>query len=414
MADSAQLTRKCLKLSDTTENLAMTDRISNLPDPLLSRILSFLPTKQAVLTSILSNRWKLLWTWVSNFDFDDRICAQQSEEIDDEEDHMSFPQFVSRVLLLCNSQPIKKFRLKCDSLNSNSFDVNTWVSTAITRKVEQLELSVSFKKDFELSHSLFTCKTIVGLKLNGGKGGSIILNVNSPVHFPFLKTLHLEEITYPDQDSFRRFFSGFQVLENLVVKEFYIMENAYADFEINLPNLLKAELDFFKDSSGWTLLLLKAVNGTTYLSLSALTTPIIGYKIAYFGSFPNLIHLKLGFECYDGWNLLKNFLNNSPKLEVLVIDKKQCNCDGISGYCYEWRCPQLVPTCLSSTLLTLTVKGYQSPEYELEFIGYILKSARVLKTITISCTYGFEEKFSILKKLASFPRRSRNCQLFFC
>ncbi|KAJ7950447.1 FBD-associated F-box protein [Quillaja saponaria] len=410
MADSAQLRRKRLKLSGTIENLAMTDRISNLPDHLLCQILSLLPTKQAVLTSILSNRWKLLWIWVSNFDFDDRICEQQRDKIDDKKDHMSFAQFVSRVLLLCNTRPIKKFHLKCDSLTSNSFDINTWVSTAIARKVEQLELSVSFDlvQNFELSHSLFTCKTIVGLKLNGGDGGSIILNVTSPVHFPFLKNLHLEEITYKNEDSFRRFFSGFQVLENLVVKAFYFMEDAYADFEINLPNLLEAELDFIQDNSDWTLLLLKAVTNTAYLSVSALTTTIIDYEIACFGpfpgSFPNLTRLKLGFDCYS-WNLLKIFLKKSPKLEVLVIDK----------VCFlkEWRCPQLVPTCLSSTLSTLTVKGYQSPEYVQEFIRYILRSARILKTITISSTSGSEEKFCILKKLASFPRSSRNCQLFF-
>ena len=37
------------------------DRISSLPDPLLTHILSFLPTKEAVHTCILAKRWIKVW-----------------------------------------------------------------------------------------------------------------------------------------------------------------------------------------------------------------------------------------------------------------------------------------------------------------------------------------------------------------
>ncbi|CAL1397273.1 unnamed protein product [Linum trigynum] len=49
------------------------DRLSSLPDEILSHILSFLKTKYAVGTAVLSRRWKDLWTRVSNLDLDYRL-----------------------------------------------------------------------------------------------------------------------------------------------------------------------------------------------------------------------------------------------------------------------------------------------------------------------------------------------------
>ncbi|KAF6171078.1 hypothetical protein GIB67_010946 [Kingdonia uniflora] len=42
------------------------DRISNLPDVVLHRIISLLPIKEAVATCVLSTQWKYLWISIDN------------------------------------------------------------------------------------------------------------------------------------------------------------------------------------------------------------------------------------------------------------------------------------------------------------------------------------------------------------
>lgn len=150
------------------------DRISKLPDSVLCHILSFLPTKYAVGTSILSTRWQCLWTCVATFQFNDELFDRGPRiNVNGEvEVNMSFTNFVNTVLLLSDVSCFEKFSLKLKSFHNLDI-LKAWISTAIKHNVQKLELRYSVGRNFyeeiptQLPRMLFHCKTLVNLRLGG-------------------------------------------------------------------------------------------------------------------------------------------------------------------------------------------------------------------------------------------------------
>ncbi|XP_058753692.1 putative F-box protein At1g32020 [Vicia villosa] len=183
------------KLKRLPASISTGDRISDLPDSILSHILSFLSTKLAVKTSILSKRWKPIWLSVPTFDmfrlFPDHVLDSVMQSRD--------PKL-----------PILLFRLKC--LEPKNFDI--LISSATQRGVQTLDLNpMCVPLKTKTLSDILNCKTLTVLKLT-----NIYINDEEvpQVDVSSIKTLHLDTVYFGGSEKhIISFFLAFPVVEEL-------------------------------------------------------------------------------------------------------------------------------------------------------------------------------------------------------
>ncbi|KAL0843470.1 hypothetical protein Bca101_016715 [Brassica carinata] len=193
------------------------DRISFLPDHLLCQILSDVPTKTAVVTSVVSTRWRTIWlsTPVLNLHTDDfpnftALASFISRFLDFSKDSSCLHKLK---LALRSERPIQelwKFALKCAYLDP-SYLITQWINNAV--KLQHLDIIFSYPWNAEMMPlSIYTCVTLVSLKLH-----SVSLADSEYVSLPCLKIMHLVDNVYASDAFLEKLISSCPVLEKLEV-----------------------------------------------------------------------------------------------------------------------------------------------------------------------------------------------------
>ncbi|ESQ52980.1 hypothetical protein EUTSA_v10017553mg, partial [Eutrema salsugineum] len=174
------------------------DMNNGLGDDTICHILSFLPTTEAALTSVLSKRWRNLFVLTPNLDLDDDHGGED------------FIDFVDRVLAVSSSSgdlPRKRrISIKCrKSIKDDTGHVTRWMIDVLKHGVQNLYIDVIADDVVLVPLEIFTCKTLVELKLAKGFEAMI---PGDDVFLPSLKTLCLHAVYF--------YNSGYCVLEKLV------------------------------------------------------------------------------------------------------------------------------------------------------------------------------------------------------
>ncbi|KAJ0239972.1 F-box domain-containing protein, partial [Hirschfeldia incana] len=194
-------------MSSQTVSMRSRDLISTMPDEVLGKILSLLPTKLAASTSVLSKRWRNLLSLVDTLDFSDDT---------DNNNPGGFSDFVDATLsLLSNSDSIvKSFSLSCTHANSR---LDGWIRTILERGFSELHLKTGSMHCIESQH--FTSNALVQLTLYGlfCFDALPVPHPRGGVFFPNLKTLNLVSVLFSDDNVFECLISGCPLLDVLLL-----------------------------------------------------------------------------------------------------------------------------------------------------------------------------------------------------
>ncbi|WZZ08857.1 hypothetical protein YC2023_094778 [Brassica napus] len=384
----------------------MMDRISNLSDDLLLKIFSYLPTKYVVTTTLLSKRWKSVWTMVPRFDFDDGFELDPSR-------YETFTNHVGRTMSLRTSPVLESLRFDVGPCCSTQ-DMVTWIRTGMVQGVHELEIfhteeHLKEHRPIKLPKSLYTYEKLEVLKLTY----SICLDVPVDVWLPSLKTLHLisvcKRLSVVDVCEEPNY--GLDGLHMTVINAPSLKYLNFVDYHDdlclceNMPEVVVANVKVVYNSPE------KLLGSIPSVKRLCLCLPA-SLLLSCFG-FYHLVHLELCAASRGWWDLLTWMLESSPKLKVLkicVCNELPCTTKSIRGH---WKGPSSVPECLMSHLHTFKWKNYNTKDEEKKIVAYILNNARQLKIVGISGSryYSKEERLKKLNELVSLPRASNSCQL---
>ncbi|KAK9715233.1 hypothetical protein RND81_06G151600 [Saponaria officinalis] len=431
------------------------DRISSLSDELLANILTFLPTLSAVRTSILSRRWRHLFTLTRNLSFNDGKYFDMASLTQCEERKMSFERFVYGVLALHRMSHIHKFSLILDdrSLKYDCSHLLAWITAAVQKGVQHLRLRI-WNHPNALPSCILNCQTLTVLRIYTS---GYDLSVPGVVCLPNLRTLHLRYIRFLDGDSVKRFFVACSQLNELALHycqlttdhvcvsatklqkldlcccsghvvidapNLAILSHVSTDFVgldvkhlrsllyvvvwhpiASMPPQVQALCDIVRGAVNARELILNQTN--ELLSLVKFLTVI--------GDNPTPTYSKL--ERLVLVSRKPHFDKSSPQLETVVFEEVSIylDCQGLiqkNDTEHELHSDvALAP--FSSNVRTITVYEFGGRKLELLLLKYLLENAGVLQKLILykDDTMEMQRELQVSKELLLLPKASTYCTI---
>ncbi|CAK8543177.1 unnamed protein product [Lathyrus sativus] len=367
------------------------DRISELPSNVIDAILGNLKVRDQVRTSILSTKWRYMWTSAPHLCFDDDFC-QRFLDLDDPYPVMY--KTITDVLMLHNG-PIHKFSVStyADSdFEINADNINMWIPF-MSRDIKHLELVTHCIFKDQIPDILFSCKELTYFKFSS-------FNLSIPPNFCDLKKLRELHLFCVEFES--------SALESLILGcpslgKLSIVQCTGCDYlVISSPSLKVLVLRFIYTKS----ICLEKANNLIDFSLTTYegrcfikSLP----KIKRFSltncekyediippmlrasSFSSLEYLKL-----DGLNLkergqllhIVSILKSAPKLIELDMEiYDDVNTTQMTDHSKELECCSFCPK-----LQTVKINGGSS-QHAMSLIKFILANSPSLKSLTFSCIF---------------------------
>ncbi|RHN44745.1 putative F-box domain, leucine-rich repeat domain, L domain-containing protein [Medicago truncatula] len=201
------------------------DMISDLHGDILHYILSLLPTKDVIRTSVLATKWRYLWTNLSVFDFEIGYVVSydsKSKPVD-----YLFDQVDK---LLHKSNCVERLCISTQRVFVGVGKVSTFISSVVKHKVQDLKISVEYLEGTYVLPNRFTASYALN-KLH--LEFPCTLHIPSGICFPGLKTLVVSNVIFGNEKSVERLFLGCPVLQELTLDNCYWMNTRDIHFAIS-------------------------------------------------------------------------------------------------------------------------------------------------------------------------------------
>ncbi|RDY02451.1 F-box/FBD/LRR-repeat protein, partial [Mucuna pruriens] len=425
------------------------DIISQIHDSILGNILSFLPTMEAVHTSVLSKRWIDVWTSITSLKFDDSVVCYGKKMPKEQ-----YVYFVKKMLLHLDNLSIKSLSLCLTCYQYDSTLVSAWISSILERGVQKLHIQYADKVLFP-SHSLFSCSSLVQLLLQMRCDLSVpifsclpnLQNLSiSGIRLVSESSTYSEDLTlsFPVLKVFEARGCEWSTKQNLCIQAPLLERCSMAiwnslshepckpSIKIFSPGLtdfsyegdLEQEIILINPSSVRTASVVVVIDedrkdrmGKLGLQVHKLLTQIrevewlrlLLYKVlmhatdtfTHLPAFGRLTYLQLNEITSEA---LLNLLHNSPILNTLVLQNgvSELNKDVLTG--------ASVPQCFLSSLKVFVFKGFSVHEHEVLLAKFVIANAAVLERMNI-CTafwlrYSNIDMNRVKEQILSFPKCS--------
>ncbi|CAN1332851.1 F-box/FBD/LRR-repeat protein At1g13570 [Linum perenne] len=365
--------------------------ISKLPADVISLILTFLPIKESVRTSILSKQWRHLWRSVPQLVFDEHFAA--IHELNESSEVMLIIIYQA---LLVHEGPINKFELAIPGMKCcPQFD--QLINSLSAKSVKELFLRIDSYA--LLPSSLFSVPDLNSLKLQGFIFEEPIWSVG----FSKLTLLELKHVKLHN-GFLQNFLPKCPLLEELRVLQCEITEErpvfVTSSVKVLLFHSYPGEIRF---------------EYTSLLSVLSVLPPCDGKSdiVSQFGSLPALEQLNLGVqfltslsEGYVPYHLPAS-LHNLKVLEIPRILLGRLNEARVLA-CLIMSSPNLLKLTIRR-LEEFTIGNSRGTQVELDLVRFVLATAPVLKRVFINPKKGLSSEIvtKFLVEVTQYERISR-------
>lgn len=412
------------------------DLISDLPLSIAEIILTRLPIRDAVRTSILSSKWRYKWASISQLVFDEKCVTLRNDR---ELVEKSLVDFITRALFL-HSGPIHKFQLSTSYLQSCP-DIDQWILFLSRNDIKELVLELGEGEWFRVPSCLFRCKKLSRLDL-------FRCELDPPQSFSgfaALKSLTLHQVliapdvieslisSCPSLESLSlSYFDSLALTINAPNLKYLLLEGELRDISLeNTPLLAEMSIAMYMtDDNGEPFVQSSRCNFVRFLGRVPLLEKLIGHiyftkylsigyelkKLAITYTKLKVIELnQVSFEDMKEIFVVLRLIMSSPNLEELQISGSSNALVAVEAPDLDmWELEESLTQCTFEKLRMVKMTDMSSVPHEMEFIKFLLRRSPVLEKLTINpCVYVMDGRLNMLIELVRFRRASDKAEIFF-